>query len=83
MSYIQIKIFIGYIWKMNNLFKISSLKRLPLKILNKLLLDKFGNQFFWNPPYDYVQNITINNVFKYLEIPRESIKEWCIVGVHL
>ena len=25
-------------------------------------IKKLGNQFYLNPPYDYVQNITINNV---------------------
>ncbi len=62
---------------------LSFFKKLILRILNKIFLDKVGNQFFWNPPYDYVQNITINNICNYLEIPRESLKEWCIVGVHL
>ena len=71
---------------MKKLFKflnIFYLKKIGNKIINKIFLDKIGNQFYWNPPYDYVQNITINNIHKYLDIPRESIKEWCIVGVHL
>ncbi len=67
----------------SKIFDISFLKKLSGKFLNKLLRLKYFNQFSWNPPYDYVQNITINNIYNYLEIPRESLKEWCIVGVHL
>ena len=63
-------------------FKIIYLKRILYKIINKLFLNKLGNQFYWNPPYDYVQNITINNLFNYIDLPREEVKEWCIVGVH-
>ncbi len=63
-------------------FNILYLKTLSFKILNKILLNNLGNQFYWNPPYDYVQNITIHNIFTYLNLPRESINEWCIVGVH-
>lgn len=63
-------------------FNVSYLKRFSCKILNKILLNNFGNQFYWNPPYDYVQNITIHNIFNYLNLPRESITQWCIVGVH-
>ena len=71
---------------MKKLFKflnILYLKKIFNKVINKIFLDKIGNQFYWNPPYDYVQNITINNIHKYLDIPSESLKEWCIVGVHL
>ena len=71
---------------MKKLFKflnILYIKKIGTKIVNKIFLDKIGNQFYWNPPYDYVQNITINNIHKYLDIPRDSLKEWCIVGVHL
>ena len=67
----------------SKIFDIAFLKKLSGKFLNKILRLKYFNQFFWNPPYDYVQNITINNIYNYLEIPRESLKEWCIVGVHL
>ena len=71
---------------MNNIFKYLNflyLKKIVLKFINKIFLDKIGNQFNWNPPYDYVQNITINNIHKYLDIPADSLKNWCIVGVHL
>ena len=63
--------------------KISILKKIFFKIINKFLIEKFGNQFPWNPPYDYVQNITIHNIFKYLKTSNLNIKNWCIVGVHL
>ena len=59
------------------------LKKICNKVVSKIFLDKIGNQFYWNPPYDYVQNITVNNVHKYLDVPRDSLKDWCIVGVHL
>ena len=71
---------------MNKIFKYLNflyLKKIVAKFINKIFLDKIGNQFYWNPPYDYVQNITINNIHKYLDIPRDSLKNWCIVGVHL
>ena len=59
------------------------LKKIYNKVISKIFLDKIGNQFYWNPPYDYVQNITVNNVHKYLDLPRDSLQDWCIVGVHL
>tara|TARA_B100001989_G_scaffold250651_1_gene228161 strand:+ start:1717 stop:2454 length:738 start_codon:yes stop_codon:yes gene_type:complete len=59
------------------------LKKIYNKVISKIFLDKIGNQFYWNPPYDYVQNITVNNVHKYLDVPRDSLQDWCIVGVHL
>ena len=59
------------------------LNKLIHKLINKIFLQNLGNQFFWNPPYDYVQNITVNNVFNYLNLRRKDIKNWCIVGVHL
>jgi len=58
-------------------------KKIYNKVISKIFLDKIGNQFYWNPPYDYVQNITVNNIHKYLDVPRDSLKDWCIVGVHL
>ena len=61
----------------------ADLKKIYNKVISKIFLDKIGNQFYWNPPYDYVQNITVNNVHKYLNVPRDSLKDWCIVGVHL
>ena len=66
----------------HGIYVFSYIKKLFLKVLNKLILNNFGNQFFWNPPYDYVQNITVHNICSYLNIPRESLKDWCIVGVH-
>tara|TARA_Y100000991_G_C21971691_1_gene349811 strand:+ start:1666 stop:2418 length:753 start_codon:yes stop_codon:yes gene_type:complete len=71
------------IFKQFEKFNISYIKMFSCKIFNKILLNNFGNQFYWNPPFDYVQNITIHNIFNYLNLPRERINEWCIVGVHL
>ena len=71
---------------MNKIFKYLNflyLKKIGNKFINKIFLEKIGNQFYLNPPYDYVQNITINNIHKYLDVPRDSLKNWCIVGVHL
>ena len=71
---------------MKKLFKYLNflyLKKIGTKVVSKLFLEKIGNQFYWNPPYDYVQNITINNIHKYLDISRDNLKNWCIVGVHL
>lgn len=63
-------------------FNILYFKKLSSKIFNKIVLNNVGNQFYWNPPYDYVQNITIHNIYNYLNLSRESINQWCIVGVH-
>ena len=44
--------------KMENfskIFDIAFLKKLSGKFLNKILRLKYFNQFFWNPPYDYVK----------------------------
>ncbi len=64
------------------IYGFSYIKKLILKVINKLIFSNFGNQFFCNPPYDYVQNITIHNICSYLNIAREDLKDWCIVGVH-
>ena len=35
------------------------------------------------PPYNYVENITRYNIHKYLNLSKNNIKSWCIVGGYL
>lgn len=37
----------------------------------------------WSPPYEYVFEITAERVHEYLNIQREEIRHWCIVGGYL
>ena len=53
------------------------------RILRKIFSQISGNQFNYNPPFDYVQNITMHNIHKYLNLSRYEIKRWCIVGGYL
>lgn len=57
---------------------IKTCKRIIRKFSSELLND----QFFWNPPFNYVENITLNNISNYLNINKRALKNWCIVGVY-
>ena len=59
------------------------IKKFLTRIARKITSEKINNQFSWNPPYNYVQNITVNNICNYLNIDNEDLKQWCIVGVYL
>ena len=70
---------------MNKIFKYLNFlyfKKIVYKFINKIFLDKIETNLI-GIHHDYVQNITINNIHKYLGVPRDSLKNWCIVGVHL
>lgn len=56
-------------------------KSILKKLFRKITRDIINNQFFWNPPFNYVENITLNNICDYLEIRKNELDRWCIVGV--
>ena len=41
------------------------------------------NLFKFNPPYDYVQNISEQTIHRYLGLEKGDIKKWVIVGGYL
>jgi len=57
-------------------------KNLIKRLLRKISSEKITNQFFWNPPFNYVQNITENYICDYLNIDKNDLCRWCIVGVY-
>ena len=59
--------------KLNKIFK---------RILRKISSEIIIEQFFWNPPFNYVENITINNICSYLNINKDYLYKWVIVGVY-
>ncbi len=52
------------------------------RISRKIYLDLVSEQYFWNPPFNYVQSITIDNICDYLKINKNSLFKWCIIGVY-
>ena len=59
------------------------IKKFIKRIARKIASEKINNQFSWNPPYNYVQNITVNNICDYLDLDKKDLNRWCIVGVYL
>ena len=53
------------------------------KVNRKLIGQRVGNLWRFSPPYEYVQNITEYNLFRFLGITQSEIKSWCIVGGYL
>ena len=57
------------------------MKILIFKILKKFM--QFFNLYHISPPYEYVQNITLYNLHKYLKLDTKDIKSLIMVGGYL
>ena len=53
-----------------------------IRVLRMISSSIIRRQFLWNPPFNYVEDITINNISDYLKISNNELKKWCIVGVY-
>ena len=74
---------LGSILTIIKIIKVLKLKKFIKKLIRKIISERAPNQFFWNPPFNYVQNITINNICDYTQITKKNINRWSIVGVYL
>ena len=53
-----------------------------IRVLRMISSSIIRRQFLWNPPFNYVEDIAINNICDYIKINNNELKKWCIVGVY-